>query len=105
MLVEIEKPHDRIFTQAYDFTAEFTHAFGQVLDFQHWVDDNVAYAQKHMPLITAPRGLLVIGMRSDLDSRGEAKLRRFADNSARIDIATFDDLLSGGRNLYRNLHR
>jgi hypothetical protein len=105
LLVEIEKPQDRIFTQAYDFTAEFTHGFGQVLDFQHWVDDNVAYAQRHMDEITAPRGLLVIGMRSGLDERAQAKLRRFVDNSARIEVVTFDDLLVGVRNLYAMLHR
>jgi hypothetical protein len=103
LLVEIEKPSDKIFTQNLDLTAEFTHAFGQVLDFQHWVDDNVAYAQKHMPGITAPRGLLVIGMRSSLDDRAMAKLRRFADNSERIDVFTFDDLLTGAQNLYRNI--
>jgi hypothetical protein len=105
VLVEIEKPQDRIFTQAYDFTAEFTHAFGQVLDFQHWVDDNVAYAQKTMCGITAPRGLLVIGTRSGLDSRARAKLARFADNSGRVDVVTFDDLLAGAENLYATLHR
>lgn len=103
LLVEIEKPSDPIFTRAYDFSAGFTHAFGQVLDFQHWVDDNVAYAQKHMEGITAPRGLLVVGMRTRLDARATAKLRRFADNSTRIDVATFDDLLLGARNLYANL--
>jgi hypothetical protein len=34
VVVEIEKPRDRIFTLKNDFTAEFTHAVGQVLDFQ-----------------------------------------------------------------------
>lgn len=105
LLVEIEKPQDRIFTQAYDFTAEFTHAFGQVLDFQHWVDDNVAYAQRHLDGVTAPRGLLVIGMRETLDERAQSKLERFVDNSARIDVVTFDDLLAGAENLYATLHR
>ena len=105
LLVEIEKPHDAIFTRNYDFTAQFTHAFGQVLDFQHWVDDHVAYAQDQMPGITAPRGLLVIGLRSVFDQRAAAKLRRFVDNSSRIDVVTFDDLLTGARNLYDNLHQ
>lgn len=105
LLVEIEKPHDAIFTQAYDFSAGFTHAFGQVLDFQHWVDNNVAYAQRHMTDISAPRGLLVIGMRSALDERAEAKLRQYVENSSRIAVLTFDDLLVAAKNLYANLHR
>ena len=105
LLVEIEKPTTPIMTQGHDFTAEFTHAFGQVLDFQHWVDDNVAYAQRHMERITSPRGLLIIGLRSNLDERSQAKLRTFVDNSSRIDVFTFDDLLFAAENLYSNLRR
>lgn len=104
LLVEIEKPHDPIFTRAYDFTAQFTHAFGQVLDFQSWVDEHIAYAQHQMEGIMVPRGLLVIGMRSNLDQRAEAKLRHYVQNSARIDAMTFDDLLIGAQNLYAKLH-
>lgn len=47
LVVEIEKPQDRIFTQKGDFTAPFFHAFGQVLEFQAWVDQHVAYAREH----------------------------------------------------------
>lgn len=48
-LIEIERPQDKIFTTSDDFTSRFTHAFGQVLDFQQWVDQNVAYAQELLP--------------------------------------------------------
>lgn len=47
-LVEIERPQDKMFTARDDFTARFTHAFGQVLDFQQWVDQHVAYARDLM---------------------------------------------------------
>ena len=80
------------------------HAFGQVLDFQSWVDNNVSYAQKHMKNITAPRGLLVIGLRSKLSEDEQQKLRRFVDNSQRIEVRTFDDLLARGETLYESLH-
>ena len=103
VLVEIERPQDLLFTEGGDFRERFTHAFGQVLDFQHWVDDNVAYAQRRMRSITAPRGLLVMGLRSGLTAEMDAKLRRFADNSRRIDIATYDDLLARATSLYENL--
>jgi hypothetical protein len=104
LLVEIERPQDPLFTEKNDFRERFTHAFGQVLDFQHWVDDNVSYAQRHMRLITAPRGLVVMGLRSRLSHKQEAKLRRFSDNSRRIDIVTYDDLLARARSLYENLY-
>lgn len=104
LLVEIEKPQDDLFTEGNDFRSGFTHAFGQVLDFQHWVDDNVAYAQKLMPQITAPRGLLVMGLRSNLTEAQQAKLRRFVDNSRRIEVVTYDDLLARATSLYENLY-
>jgi Domain of unknown function (DUF4263) len=105
-LVEIERPHDKIFTAGDDFAARFTHAFGQVLDFQQWVDQNVAYARELMPGVAAPRGLLVVGMREPLSSRQANKLRQFADNSRRIEVVTYDELLARGRQLYASLwHR
>jgi hypothetical protein len=75
LLVEIEKPQDPIFTAQNDFTAPFTHAYGQVLDFQRWVDDDVAYARRSMPGIVIPRGLLVIGRRTDLSERHQKEAR------------------------------
>lgn len=104
LLVEIEKPSNRLFTKRGDFRQEFVHAFGQVLDFQSWVDNHVAYAQNHMNNIAAPRGLVVIGRRSHLSEGEQQKLRRFVDNSHRIDVHTFDDLLDRGETLYDSLH-
>jgi len=104
LLVEIEKPQDRLFTNAHDLSRAFSHGFGQVIDFQRWVMSNVAYARELMPGITSPRGLLVIGRRSALDSREEDKLRQFAQNSATIDILTFEDLAANARLLYRSVN-
>lgn len=104
LLVEIEKPQDRIFTNANDFTSGFSHAFGQVLDFQRWVAANVAYARQLLPGITSPRGLLIIGRRNTLDVANRDKLQRFVDNSATIEVLTFDDLASNARALYKNLN-
>jgi hypothetical protein len=106
VLVEIERPDTPIVTKQLDLSAPFNHAFGQVLDFQRWVEDNGAYAQRHLPGIASPRGLLVIGMRRGLSSEAQLKLRRFNANSATIEVVTFDDVLVQARNLYENLrHR
>lgn len=103
-LIEIEKPQDRLFTAANDFAAEFTHAFGQVLDFQRWVEEHAEYARSVMPGIASPRGLLVMGRRDSLNEGNKGKLERFVGNSGRIDIATFDDILAAAESLYRNLY-
>jgi hypothetical protein len=93
LLVEIEKPCDPIFTRQSNFRVAFTHAYGQVLDFQRWVDDDVAYARNTMPKVVVPRGLLIIGRRTDMSDHQQKKLAQLVSNSARIDVVTFDDLL------------
>ena len=105
ILVEIEKPQDRFFTRANHFTSCFTHAFGQVLDFQQWVDSHGEYAKTHMPGISSPRGLLVMGRRTDLTEKNRGKLHRFSTNSSAIEIVTFDDLLWNATSLYEAILR
>ncbi|WP_050926530.1 Shedu anti-phage system protein SduA domain-containing protein [Vibrio harveyi] len=104
--IEIEKPTDPIFTKSDNFSYQFTHAFGQVLDFIDWIEQNIAYAQRKLPGICAPKGLLVIGNRSSLTSKQAEKLRRFNSNSKSIEVVTFDDLLFKARTLQSNIqHR
>ena len=102
ILVEIEKPQDPVVTRANDLASQFNHAFGQILDFQRWVDAHGEYARELMPGIVAPRGLLIIGRRSALTTEAQDKLRRYVLNSATIDVLTFDDVAANARNLYRN---
>jgi Domain of unknown function (DUF4263) len=103
VVVEIEKPQDRVFTAGNDFTAQFSHASGQVLDFQGWVAENIAYAQRPMPGIENPKGLLIMGRRRDMSREGEAKLRRWIANSKHIEVLTFDDLARRARALHTSL--
>lgn len=103
LVVEIEKPQNRIFNQKDDFTSDFSHALGQVLDFLGWVADNGDYARKKLQGIENPRGLIVIGRRSELTARQEVKLRRWCANSKSIEVATYDDLVTSGRQLLSSL--
>lgn len=100
VVVEIEKPQDRIFTQANDFGALFSHAMGQVLDFQGWVAENVAYAQRHLPGIESPHGVLIMGRRCEMTRDQKLKLRRWLHNSKNIEVLTFDDLSARARALH-----
>jgi hypothetical protein len=105
ILVEIEKPSSRIFTKNNDFSAVFTHAMGQVLDFQEWIEGNIAYAQKRFPRISSPQGLLIIGMRRSLSPIQAGKLRRFNTNTrGRLKVMTFDELLGQGKQYQENLY-
>jgi hypothetical protein len=103
IVVEIEKPQDRLSTAQRDFAAPMTHAVGQVMDFQQWVADNIAYAQTRLPGIVDPAGLLVMGRRAGLEGRATRKLARWQINSRHIDLVTYDELLDRGRALLRSL--
>lgn len=105
ILVEIEKPGDRIFTQRDDFRMEFTHGFGQVIDFIEWVADQKVYAQKLMPGIEEPRGLLVIGRAHQMTDRQLKKLARLKKTLSRIQILTYDDLIHNAKTYYENLRK
>jgi len=105
ILVEIEKPHSKIFSARDDFSSEFVHAMGQVLDFQEWVENNVAYAQRQLPSISSPQGLIVIGMKRKLSEKQMNKLGRFnINNRGRLRVVTFDEILEQGQTYYENIY-
>lgn len=104
VLVEIEKPTTLIFNKSNDFTSYFSHALGQVLDFQEWVESNIAYANVHMPSISSPSGILIIGMMSNLTEHQKKKLRRFnINNQGKVRVMTFDEVLENSIKLYNNM--
>lgn len=107
LLVEIERPDSPMFNRRDDFTAEFTHAYGQILDFQTWVEENAAYARTILTGIAAPPGLLVIGLRRMLSDRQIKKLARLnITGRGTIQVLCFDDVLWNSRRLYENIrHR
>ncbi len=104
VLVEIENSTDRVFTKEGQFTSAVTKALAQVRDFQAWVADNIAYAQKKLPGIRRPEGLVVVGRHKDLT---ELDLKRLdEENYSRrgyTRIVTYDDLLGQARAVYQNL--
>jgi hypothetical protein len=101
--VEIKRPQDKLFTEDGHFRAAFVSAFDQTLDYVDWIDNNNAYAQKKLPAISAPTGLVVIGLRSRLPESRQSKLRAFNMNSRRVEVATYDDLVRRARTLYQSL--
>jgi antiviral defense system Shedu protein SduA len=103
-VVELERPRTPILTRAGAFTAEFTHAYGQVMDFQAWVDQHGEYARHLLPGISAPSGLLVIGLRSALSQDDERKLHWWnVVHRGRVRVICFDDVGTSARTLLSNL--
>jgi len=104
VIVEIESSTDKLFNQNGSFSSHLTAALAQVRDFQAWISDNLSYAQKKLPSIKHPEGLVVIGRRPSLN---EMQIKRLAEeNYSRrgyIKIITYDDLLDTAKNVYKNI--
>ena len=93
-LVEIEKPTDRLYLNNGDPSSALTHAEQQVLNWQSWARQNVAYLRYESNLVmNDPEGLAVIGRRSQLNGDEIQKLdERNRSLRGHLQIVTFDTL-------------
>ncbi len=102
--MEIEKSSDKIFTKEGQFTAAVTKALSQVRDFQAWIAENIAYAQKKLPGIRRPEGLVVIGRNTEFEPIDTKRLSE--ENYSRrghAKVITYDELLSQAHAVHQNL--
>ncbi|MBC8229116.1 DUF4263 domain-containing protein [bacterium] len=93
-LVEIEKPTDRLYLKNGDPSSALTHAEQQVLNWQRWIRQNIAYIRFESQLpMNDPEGLVIIGLRSQMSQEEIHRLEeRNISRRGRIKIITFDDL-------------
>lgn len=104
VMVEIENPNQRLYTNRGRPTAGLTHARQQVEDWQRWVEENNPYAQRRLPGCVSPEGQVIIGRRSSLAADDQARLARSNVNTrGRLIIQTYDDLLESANAIVRNL--
>ncbi len=105
IFVEIEKPRDTLFTLYPHPTNSLSHAIGQVLNWQIWIEDNIAYAHLHgFPGIHFPKGIIIIGRDKDMTTEQIRFLKCLNDNLyPRIIIFTYDNIISNARNIIKNL--
>lgn len=107
LIVEIEKPAVKLFTEMGDPKAEFTHAQQQIRNYLKWAIEDKEYLRKRgFPNLTANnvRGLLVIGRSSDLDAKELTKLEDLnAEVRGKYEIKTFDRILEENEAWLKNL--
>ncbi len=104
VMVEIENPNRRLYTKQGQPAADLAHARQQVEDWQQWVEENNAYAQKRLPRCLSPEGLVIIGRRASLTAADQTRLARSNINTrGRFTIRTYDDLLESARAVVANL--
>jgi hypothetical protein len=109
LVVEIEKPSDRLFNQKGDPTAELSHAQQQVRDCLKWAIEWKEFLRgRGCPNISADntRGLVVIGKSSSLASDELDKLENLnAEVRSRYEIKTFDRILAENEAILANLKK
>jgi hypothetical protein len=105
VLVEIELPGNKPFTEYPHPTSKLSHAIGQILNWFVWLEDNISYAQKNgFPDIHTPTGVIVIGRTDDLTEEQKRMLKALNDLiKPRITIYTYDDVINNALNVVRNL--
>lgn len=103
-LIELERSTHALYTKGGDPTAAHTHAKQQVEDWQDWIERNLPYAREHLPGISAPEGLVIIGRNTGMTDRERARLARSnATSAGRMRVMTYDDLLETALTIVQNL--
>lgn len=90
--VEIENPDKRIFTKQGQFTAQFTQAKNQLLQWDSFISQNILFLKEKFHDLNRPSFYLIYGRNDELDSDNKSIIEsEFASNVNR-KFSTFDDL-------------
>ncbi|MEM9913480.1 MAG: Shedu anti-phage system protein SduA domain-containing protein [Planctomycetota bacterium] len=104
LVVEIEKPSDRLMTSKGNLSAKATEAVRQALEYRDWLIQNRAYTSQLFPGMRNPQALAVVGLENNLT---EAQLSRLdTENSSRggsVQVIGFDRLVTRARSIMDNL--
>jgi len=93
-LIELERADVPLFTKKGDPSRHLIHGLRQIHDWQRWVSDNRAYAQKYLTDIEDPIGVLVIGRREQVTEEEAKRLRQMLRDTPKMEIMTYDRLLN-----------
>lgn len=106
LLVELERPDFQLFLKNGHPSRELNHAKSQITDWKRYIEDNLSTVQRELGLagISAnPNGLIVIGRSKTLTDDNRRLLSTMENESPKIKIMTYDDLLLKTKSLVENL--
>lgn len=107
VLIEIEKPTDKIYTKRGNPSAKFSHAEQQIRNYLKWANEDKEFLRKRdLPNISAEntKGLVIIGMSENLSPKEKDKLKmhNFSSRSTH-EIKTFDEILVENQQVIRSI--
>lgn len=106
LLVELEKASHELFSTKGKPRAALQHAIDQTVDWKRYLEDNLATAQRELALdriSSNPRTLVVIGRSRSLTEANRRKLTAMENQSPKLKIMTYDDLLANATATFENI--
>jgi hypothetical protein len=106
LLVELESPRCELFRHDGQIREELVHAQDQVLDWQRYIEDNLATVQRELALeglSSAPRYLIVIGRSRYLTDENRRKLTTLQNVVPKLKIISYDEVASNAKMVVENL--
>lgn len=100
VFIEIERVDKEIFTKSGQFSASFTQAKDQLLDWDNWLTKNHAYVSGKLPNLFKPQFHLVIGRNLSIDKK-EKIYSEFSSTNRRF--STYDDLATRFKTIVKHL--
>lgn len=92
-LVEIEPSTFNLYSKKGNPSSHLVHAEQQAIDWLDWVEENGAYARKHLNGLISPSIFIIIGRKSRLTAKDQNSLqRRNLLYRGAIQILTYDSL-------------
>lgn len=106
IVIEIEKANTKLLKKDGHITANLNHAFEQVRDWLHCIDEHRLAILEDMNIdknsVSIVKGVVIAGVDSGYDAAHLRKLK--GADWGRITFLTFDDLTSALNSLIRNIH-
>lgn len=102
VFVEIQKATKKLFTKRGQFTAQFTQAADQLLNWERWIRRNHAYMRERIPDLKNPLFHLIIGRGHALTAEQREKLQDATAGTNKV-YSTYDDLLLRFRQIVLNV--
>lgn len=102
VFVEIEPAANEIFTKQGQFSAAFTKAKDQILEWDKWLTQNHAYISRKLPNLFKPRFHIVMGRNASLTEEHREKLKAEFHSTSRC-FTTYDDIVDRFQQITKHL--
>ena len=104
LVVEIENAKKQLFRKDGQQREQLTHPVNQIADWEEYIEANIQEVRERFPgMSSSPRKLVVIGRSDELSEANRSKISTLQNQSPKLRIWTYDDLLANARSTLERL--